>query len=184
MLYGLLILNSDDDDVLAVKKSTHSRTLTYGFEGNAEILASNDQILYEEKNGVTKPVGVTCKINYAGSSVPLIIKGTLGRQHLYSGLAGVAVGLSQGLNLLQCMDALFEYNVSPGRMKIVEGLKNTTIIDDTYNSSPVALSEALNVFKDLKNQHAEYAVLSDSKLLKRLQQELSSILEHYIGDGS
>lgn len=40
------------------------------------------------------------------------------------------------------------------------------------------------VFKDLKKQNAEYAALSDSKLLKRLQRELSDILEHYVGDGT
>lgn len=40
------------------------------------------------------------------------------------------------------------------------------------------------VFRELKNQNAEYAVLSDTKVLKRLQRELGDILEHYVGDGT
>jgi UDP-N-acetylmuramoyl-tripeptide--D-alanyl-D-alanine ligase len=35
-------------------------------------------------------------------------------------------------------------------MNLIKGLKGSTIIDDTYNSSPVAVESALNTLKDLK----------------------------------
>ena len=46
-------------------------------------------------------------------------------------------------------------------MNIIEGNRNSVIIDDTYNSSPVALNEALETLKTLDKVRYKIAVLGD-----------------------
>ena len=43
----------------------------------------------------------------------------------------------------------------------MEGVKKTTIIDDTYNSSPIAVREALDALSSLKVSGKKIAVLGD-----------------------
>jgi UDP-N-acetylmuramyl pentapeptide synthase len=53
------------------------------------------------------------------------------------------------------------YKTTPGRMKLIDGINNSTIIDDSYNSSPVALYEALNVLDAVNAPGKKIAVLGD-----------------------
>ena len=49
----------------------------------------------------------------------------------------------------------------PGRMRVIPGLKSTTIIDDTYNSSPIAVASALETLREIKGTKRKIAVLGD-----------------------
>ncbi|MCR4334832.1 MAG: Mur ligase family protein [Patescibacteria group bacterium] len=142
---GVLVLNYDDDDVMNFKKSFKGRVITFGFNNGADIIGSNSIILYENK----KPIGMNFKINISGNSVPISIFGTLGLQHLYPILSAVAVGVSQNINMVDISQS-FAGHISPkGRMTLVEGKNDSIIIDDTYNSSPIALHQALEVCKEI-----------------------------------
>lgn len=159
---GVLILNSDDDDVLALKDASRSKVFAYGFGVKADLRASNDQIIYEERNGKRFPIAIAAKINYAGSSIPFGVRGGLGRPKIYAALAAIAVGISQGLNLVEMVETLSEKMEMPnGRLRLLDGVKNTVILDDTYNSSPVAVEESLGILKSLEISGRKIAVLGD-----------------------
>ncbi len=143
---GMLILNYDDVDVINFKKSFAGKIITFGFNNGADILGSNSSILYENN----KPVGMNFKINIIGNSVPISIFGALGLQHLYPILSAVAVGISQNINMVDINQSFVDYIPPIGRMNIIEGKNDSIIIDDTYNSSPIALHEALLVCKEIK----------------------------------
>jgi UDP-N-acetylmuramoyl-tripeptide--D-alanyl-D-alanine ligase len=46
-------------------------------------------------------------------------------------------------------------------MRIIPGINGATIIDDTYNSSPVAVEEALSTLKAIEAKGKKIAVLGD-----------------------
>jgi UDP-N-acetylmuramoyl-tripeptide--D-alanyl-D-alanine ligase len=46
-------------------------------------------------------------------------------------------------------------------MRLIDGIKNTLIIDDTYNSSPVACEEAVVTLGDIKTTKKKIAILAD-----------------------
>ena len=155
---GFLILNFDDKDVLSIKEEYNRKTVTYGMEEGADIIGSNNNFLYE--NG--KIIGITFKANQNGTSIPVNIKGSLGVQHIYPALAAFAVGFSQDLNLVTMSQALsLDHKSQPGRMKLIEGIKNSTIIDDSYNSSPLAVQWALKTLKEIETDGRKIAVLGD-----------------------
>lgn len=154
---GLVILNHDNPTVLAMQEKAHVPVLTFGFSDAATIRASHEHITY--KDGV--PDGVTFKVDYQGKSVPIRINGVLGRHIVYTVLPAILVGAYQGMNLIEIIEAIQEYVPPPGRSRIVPGVKGTTIIDDTYNSSPDALAAALLNLKELETAGKKYAVLGD-----------------------
>lgn len=76
--------------------------------------------------------------------MPVFLPGFIAEQFIPAALAGLAVGHIFGINLVE--SALALQNVKPlaGHMRIIQGIKKTLLIDDTYNSSPDAVRSALN----------------------------------------
>ena len=114
-----------------------------GLNDGAMLRAIELSIGNEDVGGRVKLTGMFFKIIYKGSTVPVFLPGVLGRQHVYAALAGAAVGVGVGMNLVEVSERMHYYDAPPGRMKIIEGIKNTTLIDDTYNSSPTAAIAAV-----------------------------------------
>lgn len=162
---GILVLNSDDADVFAFKHKTLNKIITYGMMGDAEIKATNYSVYYNEKSG--EPFGVHFKVEYVGNCLPVRIIGTLGVNNIYSSLAALAVGVGLNLNMVEATENLSRFVPPKGRMNILKGIKESTIIDDTYNSSPVALSSALQTLQDMKTRSRKIAILGDMMELGR-----------------
>src|SRR3989344_2398969 len=137
------------------------KSMTYGTDASSTVSVSHDAILYEEKEGIKKPVGMAFKLNYEGNSLPIIYKGCLGIQQIYPLVAAAAVGISRKIILTEISQALTSHEPARGRMNIIEGIKNTTVIDDTYNSSPDALYEALKTLERIETVGKKIAVLGD-----------------------
>ena len=170
---GILIVNGDDEDSVKIKESAKNISIIYGTSNIADLIATEIKNYYGKDGGIE---GVTFKVEYKENIVPVIIKGALGDKSLYSSLAAIAVGISQKINIVKAAEALINLEASKGRMRIIKGIKNTTIIDDTYNSSPKALISALNTLKEIKvsNSAKKIAVLGDMLELGK-----HSIDEHY-----
>jgi len=156
---GTLILNADDEDAMSMKTLSQERTLTYGTDRSATLSGDAYAILYEETNRF--PQGFAFKADYEGNSLPVVISGVLGEHHMYPILAALLVGIAEGLPLLSITSVFEKHLPAPGRMHLVAGEKETMIIDDTYNSSPVALEEALKTLKEAKVNGRKMAVLGD-----------------------
>lgn len=150
------ILNFDDLVVLEMKERTRAKVLTYGFGEGAIVKVSNLEPWIE--NGI--PEGVSFKINYNDSFVPFKLSGSLGKSQGYAAASAVAVGVILGMNLVNISEALSEYCGPKGRLKILRGIKNSTVIDDTYNASPLSTHLALETLRDLPGTR-KVAILGD-----------------------
>lgn len=159
---GTLIVNGDDEDALSFLKLTKSKSLTVSVGKEADVVASHYSIVYEKGDkDIEFPVGLSFKANFSGNSIPVNLKGVLGVQHVYPSLLAVAVGIAAGLNIISICETLSSEVLTPGRMRVLSGIKNTILIDDTYNSSPVAIAEALNTLSDIKTTKRKIAILGD-----------------------
>ncbi len=160
---GTLILNYDDVEVRKIKENILRPTIMYGFDAGADIRAVHQDVIYGnyEHTDLEFPRGVVFRVENEGTSMPVSVTGALGRQHIYPLLAAFAVGRSQGINHVAIAQALLTHVTPKGRMRLVAGIKDTLIIDDTYNSSPVAVYEALATLLLLKSGGRKIAVLGD-----------------------
>ena len=166
---GVLILNGDDDDILEAKNEIRRPTILYGFGSNALVRALNEKIIYSRVGESAMPTGMTFKVNMSiysvqdseKNSLNVEIKNVLGRQIIYAALAALTVAHSQNIDLTEAVQTLENLTTPHGRMKILKGIKNSLIIDDTYNSSPMALEEALLTLKNLTCSGRRLVVLGD-----------------------
>jgi UDP-N-acetylmuramoyl-tripeptide--D-alanyl-D-alanine ligase len=160
---GMLVLNRDDRRVMELSDSFINAKRTYGFADEAELKASHDAIVYGlyENSAIELPMGITFRVDYEGSSVPLTISGTLGRQSIYAALAALAVGTCHGIDLISLAQALSDHVPPKGRMRLLPGIKDSLIIDDTYNSSPVAVEEGLHTLQMIQAPGRKIAILGD-----------------------
>ena len=165
--------------VFEFKNKTKNKVVSYGFNNEATLSASNSAILYKKENKKEIPDGIAFKVNYDGNSLPVLIEGAFGQNHVYAALAAISVAYGLGLNVVVAANALKNYEIPPGRMRLIEGVKSTWIIDDTYNSSPVAAEAAFETLKDIKTSQAgpgqalgrKIAVLGDMLELGRHTEE-------------
>lgn len=154
---GFLILNADDEDVMGFKEYTNAKIITFGVKSKADVVASYIQPVYENE----RVSGVSFKADINGSSIPVILRDILGAQHVYPVLAAFAVIHALDLSVIKMPEAFESHDYPIGRMNIIEGKFKTTIIDDTYNASPVAMEEAFNTIKEIKCQGKKIGVIGD-----------------------
>ena len=165
---GLLVLNADDESVLKMKAKSKNRIVTYGFKEGADVLASGDSISYGDSG---EPRGIIFRVDTGGSSLPVIIEGVFGRNHVYASLASLAFCYGEKLNMLDAVNMLKNYDVPPGRMHLLKGINDSLIIDDTYNSSPFACEFGLKTLGEIKSKGRKIAVLGDMLELGRHTEE-------------
>lgn len=147
---GTAILNADDEKVLAMVAKTEAETITFGFGDKAHVRAVEFNVIQEMEKRFLQIKGVNFKIQYGGAIVPVFLPEVVGTQHVYAALAAVAVGLSYGLNLVEISERLRFYNPPPSRMRLLSGINFSTLIDDSYNSSPLAALLALRILSEIK----------------------------------
>ena len=166
---GLLILNNDDETISEMKEKTKNRVITFGFKEDSDIKGSADSIFYTD-GGI--PEGLIFRIDEGGSSLPVVIEGVFGKNHVYASLGALAFSSALKFNMLDAVNKLKNYSVPPGRMRLLKGIYNSFIIDDTYNSSPFACESALKTFGEVKSLGGrKIAVLGDMLELGRHTEE-------------
>ncbi len=153
---GFAVLNHDDDTVFDLKERTRAQVLSYGFTKGSMVRISN----FENRSDGDRPVGVSFKLEYGGSFVPVRIDGAFGKAQAYAAGAAATVGLIFDLNLVKISESLRSSRPAHHRMELLPGVKYTYIIDDAYNASPLSMHAALENLKSLPGKR-KVAVLGD-----------------------
>ncbi len=149
---GVAILNADDKLVLAMAGLTRARVFTYGLNPDSHLWA--DEI---ESQGLD---GIRFQCHYANKAFHVRLP-MLGRHSVHTALRGAAVGLAEGMGWAEIIAGLQELR-GQLRLMVAPGLRDTTLIDDTYNASPDSMLAALNLLEEIANgSHRPVAVLGD-----------------------
>jgi UDP-N-acetylmuramoyl-tripeptide--D-alanyl-D-alanine ligase (fragment) len=96
----------------------------------------------------------------------------LGKHNIRSITGAAAAGLACGMNIDEVAVVLTKIKPVSGRMNILRGAQGCTLLDDTYNASPVAMENSLKTLYSLETSR-KIAVLGDMNELGD-----SSKLEH------
>jgi UDP-N-acetylmuramoyl-tripeptide--D-alanyl-D-alanine ligase len=145
---------------------TSGTVITYGFQQKANVrgLVTPEGLNLDADRWLQSPaggrLGMSFKIAYRGNVVPVRLPG-VGLPQAYAALAAAAVGISQKMNLVEIGSALRNFEPLPGRMRLIEGIKKTLIIDDTYNAAPASTISALQYLKNVRSSGRKIAVLGD-----------------------
>lgn len=154
---GVLVYNHDDEKVREAAQEVRQQSFGYSRYSPSHFTASGDTIVYDG----ALPEGLSFTLTHVKESVTVRVRGSIGVQQTYNYAAACAVGSIFGISLTDAAHALDAFTPPPGRMKLIRGIKNTLIIDDTYNSSPTASARAIQTLSELKGFSRKIAVLGD-----------------------
>jgi UDP-N-acetylmuramoyl-tripeptide--D-alanyl-D-alanine ligase len=145
----IVILNADDGLLRrkVVKSIRKPFTLGFGIKNKADFSATVAKI-YE--GGLEFLVNLQHKF---------ILK-TLGYHNIYNALAAVALGRIFGMEYKDIALRLASFEFPAGRLKLIR-LDKIKFIDDTYNSNPLSLKQALDVLGRFNADGRKILVMGD-----------------------
>ncbi len=156
---GTFIFHGDDMDTQRIAKQIQHPQVTFGFRDSNTIQIQETKMMYTE-NG--KVCGMKYIIKTPQNEIFTIKKeGFLGNTYAAACAAACAVAHVCDVEPTHIQDALTAYVPEAGRMRILEGVKNSILIDDTYNAAPKAMQHALDTFGAIDTSYKKIAILGD-----------------------
>jgi UDP-N-acetylmuramoyl-tripeptide--D-alanyl-D-alanine ligase len=151
---GLAVLNADDQRVAAMRGVTVAEVRTFGLGAAADVRAEGivSHGLAGTEFTLTAPWG-TRRVTSANP----------GRHLVPHALAAAAVAERLGVPLDEVAAALEAGSHAEHRMNVLESSSGATLVDDTYNASPVSVAAALEFLAEtpLRAGRRRIAVLGD-----------------------
>lgn len=141
------------NEAYGLKKHISSQNLTnkpvsYGFDEDADIRITSSRFGEE---------GMEFTVNVYGGLFKLPI---LGRHQIINACCAIAIARMLGYNAEDIQKGLDEVKLTPHRLQL-RIIKDSTIIDDTYNSNPGSLTAALELLSEYDESFEKTAVLGD-----------------------
>ena len=87
------------------------------------------------------------------------------------------------INLLDSLYALEDYQLLPGRLNLINGIKNSYIFNDCYNASPLAVKNSLELLNEFKNNRKLF-IFGDMKELGNFSEKAHRLVAKYIVDNN
>lgn len=146
---GLVILNSDDENVKKMAEKTLAEVIYFGIDNEADVKATDIEYYQTET-----------KFNYTYQNqkyccrVPLV-----GKHNLYNSLAAIALGHRMKLESQELQKGLDQLSLSAMRLAVMK-LKDYTFINDAYNASPMSMNAAIESLSKIA-PNRKVAVLGD-----------------------
>jgi UDP-N-acetylmuramoyl-tripeptide--D-alanyl-D-alanine ligase len=148
------------------------RFFTDGFKGSIKNYDSsnlekfsNYEIIYNKTNGVIIPIGMKINLGVTDDKkMDIEFRGFIGVQNIKALVIAKLIAIELGCLPSKIVEGLKKYSPEAGRLKIISGkAENVTIIDDSFNSSPIAVENSLKNFLSIKKNSYQrtIAVLGD-----------------------
>jgi UDP-N-acetylmuramoyl-tripeptide--D-alanyl-D-alanine ligase len=132
---GLAVLNADDPRVVAMAAVTRAPVRTFGLDAGADVRAVDV---------VSRGLGGTEFTLAAPWGQRRGRSGTPGRHLVPHALAAAAAAEHLGVPLTEIEGALAAGSHAAHRMAPIEAASGATMVDDTYNASPVSVAAAID----------------------------------------
>ncbi len=156
---GTLILNADDHRIMEAAEKLRFKTITYGANPDAMIRASNVQLLAPSEQNPEG--GLAFKADFDGKSFPVVLPNIYGESYMTIALAALSVAYACGVNMVDAISDIATYETPPGRVRLIAGINDSVLIDDTYNSSPAACEAGLKMLKEIPFGKRKIAIIGD-----------------------
>jgi UDP-N-acetylmuramoyl-tripeptide--D-alanyl-D-alanine ligase len=148
---GVVVLNADDERVMAMRGLTEATVFTYGLSREADVKAENLSLsAYGSYN---------FDLVYRGERIPASIP-MLGEHNVLNALAAAAVGIAVGMEFTDIARALTTLKQkSKWRMEVHQVPGNVTIINDAYNANPESMTAALETLTAIPATGKTFSIL-------------------------
>ena len=173
---GILFVNGDDPLLADIQAEGGRRTIRYGMSAGCEYRA--EDVRLDEGYPVFTAV-------HGEKRTPVRLQ-VMGTHMVGNAMAALAVAAEYGVDMEAAARKLGEFGGYKGRQQIHE-FQGMTIIDDSYNASPVSMKAGLEVLSSMKPGARKIAVLADMKELGpdtvEFHREIGRYIAEAIGQG-
>lgn len=156
-----LIISSDDEHAVKMAERLNANVVTVGYAAHSGVRI--DTPIYTDAG--MEATGHSC-----GNTYTLRAAHALGTAQLYAPAMALALATTLHMTAEQALEGLTAYVPPPGRARVLKGVRGSLLIDDSYNSSPSAVVEALRGLS-LVPGNRRIAVLGDMLELGRYSVE-------------
>ncbi len=163
-----LVVSSDDPYALDAAKRVPARLITYGGAKESDVAVGEPDFIRSSEGRID---GMRASLIIEDASYELSVRGSVGATQVFPAAAAVAVGTAFGIPPADALQALEAYEPPAGRGRLLRGKNGSIIIDDSYNSSPVAVEQALTTLAAFPGAKRRIAVLGDMLELGRYSVE-------------
>lgn len=147
---GILILNGDDENIKRVVDISPFKHVIYFGKGEGMPFRAQD-IQYANQ-------GMKFILQYEGASHEVYVPGW-GEHNVYNALAALAAVTSAGVEIEKAIQYLAEFEHIEEHLEFKSGANGSTVIDDTWNSSPLSMKTGLQVLKEAAKGKTSIALL-------------------------
>lgn len=160
---GTLVVNADDERFQRAVREMDVKKILYGSTKGADAQIVESGTTYTPGN-LPLPIGQYALVRMGEAEARIELSYVLGAHLVYPFAAACGVAMALGIQS-SIPGAFADFKCAPGRMRSLKGLNSTAIIDDSYNSSPLACAEALRTVAGLSIRGRKIAALADMKEL-------------------
>lgn len=126
------LINQDDKYTSTIQKANSS---TYGTKNNVDYRVGNFKQTEE---------GIEFEVQNNGNSYQFYAS-LFGEYWTESLMPAIVVGFLENVGVNDIVEAISKFKLPPGRLSLIEGEKESLILDSSYNASPEAVKESLKV---------------------------------------
>lgn len=148
---GTLILNADDENIAKINLSKYKGRILYVGVGEKADFRATD-IRYGQG-------GMEFTLEYYHLKHRMFVP-SYGEHYVYNALAAIAGAHTAGLGIREIGERLKTFQNIEGHMQAYEGVRGSTVIDDSWRNNPQSVQAALYTLGQLANGRKTVALLS------------------------
>lgn len=149
---GYLVLNADDPNTGKIDIS--------GFEGKVVYFGMHNKADYKAENIRNTDHGIYFTVKLKNKSHEFFIP-NFGRHNVYNALAAIAAARIFGFDPESIKQGLARYRKPRMRLQMVRGIRDSILINDTYNANPDSMMAGLEVLSTISAGKPKVAVLGN-----------------------
>lgn len=165
---GIAIVNSDSVNAMKTVHGISAHVMTFGSSRTASV---RWEIVSSDERGC-------CTVRFTAGNESAVGFVPLPGIHMASNAASaVAVGITCGIGIAQCVEALSNTQSASQRMQWVIGRNGIRILDDSYNANPVSVAAALRTVAETsaKQRYAVLGVMAEVLHSDMAHQEIAEL---------
>ena len=165
---GVAIVNSDSVNAMRTVHGIAASVVTFG---SSETASVKWEIVSTDERGC-------CTVRFTSGEESTVGVVPLPGIHMASNAASaVAVGITCGIGIEQCVEALSNAQVASQRMQWVSGQNGLRILDDSYNANPMSVAAALRTVAETsaKKRFAVLGVMAEVLHSDVAHQEIATL---------
>lgn len=152
---GTIVYSRDDEFLHDLLGDCPQHKITTGERGDISC-----------RDVINTHTGVEAVITVRGSQHQARLDGVWGTSYMTSYALGMAVASDLGLDVSECFTRTMEYfSPNPGRMRILQGIGGSLVVDDSYNASPLSVHAALDTLHTISMPGRKIFLFGDMKEL-------------------